>query len=196
MIDSISGDVVRKGADFVVVDVGGVAYQASCSTDAVRGCEIGHPALLYIHLALREDTIQLYGFSTLRERELFRLLLTVGQVGPKLALQVLSTLPPQELVTAIAGRDIERLTTVKGVGRKTAERILVDLRDKIAGPGENSADAFILSSDEETALRALTSRSLGFSSREAREALGRLRSEQLPATALVRRALEILGTRA
>jgi Holliday junction DNA helicase RuvA len=196
VIDSISGDVVRKGPDFVVVDVGGVAYQASCSTDAVRGCEIGHAALLYIHLALREDTIQLYGFSTLRERELFRLLLTVGQVGPKLALHVLSTLPPQELVTAIAGRDIERLTTVKGVGRKTAERILVDLRDKIAGPGENGADAFILSSDEETALRALTSRSLGFSPREAREALGRLRNERLPAKALVRRALEILGTRA
>ena len=195
MIDSISGDVVRQGADFAVVDVGGVAYQASCSAETLRGCEIGHPAFLYIHLVLREDTIQLYGFSTLRERELFRLLMTVGQVGPKLAIQVLSTLPPQELIAAIAGRDIERLTTVKGVGRKTAERILVDLRDKIAGPGDDGVDAFLLSSDEEIALRALTSRSLGFSAREAREALSRLRTERLPAEALVRRALEILGTR-
>ena len=195
MIDSISWDVVRQGADFAVVDVGGVAYQASCSAETLRGCELGHPAFLYIHLVLREDTIQLYGFSTLRERELFRLLMTVGQVGPKLAIQVLSTLPPQELIAAIAGRDIERLTTVMGVGRKTAERILVDLRDKIAGPGDDGVDAFLLSSDEEIALRALTSRSLGFSAREAREALSRLRTERLPAEALVRRALEILGTR-
>ena len=195
MIDSVSGDVVRQGPDFVVVDVGGVAYQAFCSTETVEGCEVGHPALLYIHLVLREDTIQLYGFSTLRERELFRLLMTVGQVGPKLAIQILSTLPPQDLVTAIAGRDVQRLTTVKGVGQKTAERILVDLRDKIAGAGEEGSDAFLLNSDEETALRALTSRSLGFSAREAREALSRLRGERLPAEALVRRALEILGTR-
>jgi Holliday junction DNA helicase RuvA len=195
MIDSVSGDVVRKGTDYVVVDVGGVAFQASCSADTVRGCEVGHPAFLYIHLVLREDTIHLFGFSTLRERELFRLLMTVGQVGPKLAIQILSTLPPRELVAAIAGRDIERLTTVKGVGQKTAERILVDLRDKIAGPGDEGADTFLLSSDEETALRALTSRSLGFSAREAREALGRLRGERLPTEALVRRALEILGAR-
>jgi len=193
VIDSISGDVVRKGTDFVVIDVGGVSYQASCATDVVRGCEVGHPALLYIHLAMREDTIQLFGFSTLRERELFRQLLTVGQVGPKLALQILSSLPPPELVAAIAGRDIDRLTTVKGVGRKTAERILVDLRDKIAGAGEEGEAAFFLSSEEETALRALTSRSLGFSAREAREALGRLRGEHLPTETLVRRALEVLG---
>lgn len=194
MIDSISGEVVRKGSDFVVVDVGGVAYQASCPADTVRACEPGHPAVLYIQLFLRDDTIQLFGFSALREREVFRQLITVGQVGPKLALQILSSLPAQQLTEAVAARDIDRLTSVKGIGRKTAERILVDLRDKLAGSKEDGTATFLLSVDEETALRALTSRSLGFSTREAREALGRLRGERLSVEALVRRALEILGS--
>jgi Holliday junction DNA helicase RuvA len=194
MIDSISGEVVRRGADGVVIDTGGIAYHSLCAADTLRGCQPGHQALLYIHLALREDTIQLYGFASLRERELFRQLLTVGQVGPRLALQILSSLPPQELVEAITARDLNRLIAVKGVGRKTAERILVDLRDKIGEKGAEGAEGFLLSQDEETALKALTSKALGFSIREAREAIGRLRGQNLSAEALVRRALELLGS--
>jgi Holliday junction DNA helicase RuvA len=194
MIDSISGEVVRRAADGVAIDTGGVSYHAMCAADTLRACEPGHQALLYIHLVLRDDTIQLFGFATLRERELFRQLLTVGQVGPRLALQILSTLPPQRLVEAVVARDLERLTSVKGVGRKTAERMLVDLRDKIGESGEGGIEGLLLSQDEETALRALTSKALGFSTREAREVLGRLRSDGLSAEGLVRRALELLGS--
>ncbi len=195
MIDSISGEVVRRTTEAVVVDTGGVAYRAACPAGTLRGCEIGREALLYIHLALREDTIELYGFSSLRDRELFRQLLTVGQVGPKLALQILSTLAPDQLVQAVASRNADLLISVKGVGRKTAERILVDLHGKLAEASDGGSEGLFLTPNEETALRALTSKSLGFSAREAREALARLRGEALDVEPLIRRALEILGSR-
>lgn len=193
MIDSISGEVIRVAADHAVIDTGGIAYQALCPSETLRQLSRGHEALLYTHLIWREDAIQLFGFATPRERELFRQLLTVGQVGPKLALQLLSTLPPDAFVAAITANDVDQLTRVKGVGKKTAQRILIDLRDKIAAsPGETPV---LLSADEETALKALTSRALGFTTREAREALSRLRGNNLSAEQLVRRALEMLGKR-
>jgi len=192
MIDSISGEVVRIDPDSVVIDTGGIAYAAFCPAGTIRSCSEGKSALLYTHLIARDDSVQLYGFSSPAERELFRQLLTVGQVGPRLAIQILSSLPPDAFVKAIGSGDVAALTAIKGIGRKTAERILVDLRDKV-GPG-GEASRFILSSEEETALRALTSKALGFSPREARMTLERLRGEGLTAEGLVRRALEILGT--
>ncbi|MCX6091316.1 MAG: Holliday junction branch migration protein RuvA [Candidatus Bipolaricaulota bacterium] len=195
MIDSVSGEVVRRTADAVVIDTGGVAYRAACPAGTLRACEIGRTALLYIHLILREDTIELFGFSSLRERELFRQLLTVAQVGPRVALQILSSIPPDKLVEAVASRNADLLMTVKGVGRKTAERILVDLHGKLAEAGDGGTEGLFLTPNEETALRALTSKSLGFSAREAREALTHLRGENLDVEILIRRALETLGSR-
>ncbi|MEW5825393.1 MAG: Holliday junction branch migration protein RuvA [Candidatus Bipolaricaulota bacterium] len=192
MIDSLCGDVLRKTEDSVVVDTGGVAYRASCSAVTLRALDVGHSAVVFIHLLVREDTIELFGFADESERDVFRKLLTVSQVGPRVALQILSVIPPEKLAEVIAARDADLLMSVKGVGRKTAERILVDLRDKIVDSGRRAGSLF-LSPAEEIALRALTSRSLGFSVREARDALSRLRGEGLAAEDLVRRALEILG---
>jgi Holliday junction DNA helicase RuvA len=138
--------------------------------------------------------MQLYGFVSPDEREAFQQLMTVGQVGPKLALQVLSALPLDRLIEAVSSGDVACLTAVKGVGKKTAERILVDLRDKLGRPGAGAVGDFLLTNDEETAVRALTSKALGFSAREAREALQRLRGQGLSPEQLVRGALEILGT--
>jgi Holliday junction DNA helicase RuvA len=194
MIDSITGEAVRIGSDHVVIDTGGIAYQVFCPAETVRGCRAGHSALLFIHLIVRDDTIQLYGFSSQNEREIFRHLLTVGQVGPRLALQVLSALPAEAFIEAVSTRDVARLTSVKGIGRKTAERILVDLRDRV-GSGAGETHGLLLTGEEETALRALTSKALGFSAREARQVLEQLRGENLTAEALVRRALAILGQR-
>jgi Holliday junction DNA helicase RuvA len=174
VIDSIHGEVVRVGTDHVVLDTGGIAYVAFCSAGTLRDCHEGQSVLIYIHLIVREDTIQLYGFGDSSEREIFRHLLTVGQVGPKLALQVLSALPPGALVEAITSNDVSRLTAIKGIGRKTAERILVDLRDRVGDVPTRGAGIF-LTPDEETALKALTSKALG--------------SEEL-----VRRSLELLGS--
>jgi len=193
VIDSIHGEVVRVGEDQVVLDTGGIAYAAACPVGTLRECHEGQSILIYIHLIVREDTIQLYGFSSPSEREIFRHLLTVGQVGPKLAIQVLSDLPSAALVEVISANDVSRLTAIKGIGRKTAERILVDLRDRV-GAVSTGGIGVLLTPDEETALRALTSKALGFSPREARQTLERLRGEGLSAQELVRRALELLGS--
>ncbi len=194
MIDSITGRIVRIRADHVVIETGGIAYRVFCPTRALSELRRGEEAVIYVHLILRDDGIKLYGFQSETERELFRALLPVGQIGPKLALQLLSALPPQGLVGAIASGDVERLTAVKGIGRKTAQRIVVELRDKLGGEFGGEIDLAPLSQKEELALRALTSKSLGFSPREARQALERLRGEDLPVEELVRRALEIIGS--
>jgi Holliday junction DNA helicase RuvA len=186
--------VTRLAVDHLVIDTGGVAYRVFCPTRIVAGYRPGEEIVSYTHLLIRDDAMHLFGFSSFEEREIFRSLLTVGQVGPKLGLQLLSTLTPQELVEAVSAGDVERLVTVKGVGRKTAQRIVIELRDRLAGKALPGGISRSLSEREETALRALTSKSLGFSAREAREALERLRGEDLPVEELVRRALEVIGS--
>jgi Holliday junction DNA helicase RuvA len=193
VIDSISGEIVRVGSDHVVLDTNGIAYLAFCPAGTLRSCREGTSILIYMHLIVRDDTIQLYGFADPSEREIFRHLLTVGQVGPKLALQILSDLPGGALIEAIATNDVHRLTAIKGIGRKTAERILVDLRDRVGDLSDGAHSIFLLP-EEETALKALTSKALGFSAREARQTLERLRGDGLGAEGLVRRALELLGS--
>jgi len=193
MIDSIAGDVVEVGSDYAVIDTGGIAYRAFATATALRGLTVGHESLLYTRLIVRDDSMQLFGFASRDEREIFGQLLTVGQVGPKLALQILSSLPLNDLIQAVSGGHVERLTAVKGVGKKTAERILVDLRDKMGAPSASSSSDFLLSTGEETALLALTSK-LGYSTREAREALQRLRGQNLSPEELVRGALQVLGS--
>jgi len=194
MIDSLTGEVVRIGPDFAVLDTGGIAYRAAATAAALHELQVGHEALLYTHLIVRDDSMQLYGFASPDEREVFCQLLTVGQVGPKLALQILSALPFEELIDAVSASDVERLTQIKGVGKKTAERILVDLRDKLGAADARAPREFLLSAAEETALRALTAR-LGFSPREAREAVQRLHGRGLTPEEIVRGALEFLGSR-
>ena len=192
MIDSIRGEVLSVGSDHVVIATGGVGFQIFCPAETLRVCHERLTDQVFVHLIVRDDSIQLYGFAEPEERELFRKLLTVGQVGPRLALQLLSTLPGRDFVVALETNDIDRLTSVKGIGKKTAQRILIDLRDKITSGEGGAADVF-LSASEETALRALTSKALGFPARDARQAISELRSESLSAEELVRRALEILG---
>ena len=192
MIDSITGRVVRVATDHLVIETGGIAFRVFCPVRTLSTYHRGEEGIVYVHMSVRDDGISLFGFASFKEREIFRSLLPVGQVGPRLALQILSTLSPDEFVVAVASGDVEQLTTVKGIGRKTAQRILIELRDKLTT--DLVSPSLPLSKKEETALRALTSKSLGFSVREAREALERLHVDDLPLEELVRRALEIIGT--
>jgi len=194
MIDSITGRLVRIGGDHLVIETGGIAYRIFCPTRALSTFHSGEEAVVYVHLVVRDDAIHLFGFTTAEERRIFRSLLPVGQIGPRLAVQLLSTLSPEAFVEAVATGNVEQLVAVKGIGRKTAQRILVELRDKVSPELLGAPTVLPLSQKEETALRALTSKSLGFSHREARRALERLREEDLPLEELVRRALEIIGT--
>ena len=132
MIALVRGEVAVRRPDHVVVDVGGVGYRLAVSAQTLTKVPaVGGEVALHTHLIVRDDALQLYGFGTEEERELFLLLLTVQSVGPKMALGVLSGGPPRELTRAIAAGDTGRFQAVPGIGKRTAERIVVELRTKV-----------------------------------------------------------------
>jgi Holliday junction DNA helicase RuvA len=132
LIALVSGTVAVRRGDHVVVDCQGVGYRLAVSAETLRHVPaVGKPTLLHTHLIVRDDALALYGFATEEERELFLMLLAVQSVGPKVALAVLSGGPPRELLAAIAGGDSARFQAVPGIGKRTAERIIVELREKV-----------------------------------------------------------------
>jgi Holliday junction DNA helicase RuvA len=138
MIALISGRVAVRRSDHVVVDCGGVGYRLAVSTETLKQVPaVGADVLLHTHLVVRDDALALYGFATEEERELFLMLLGVQTVGPKMALAVLSGAPPRQLLSAVAAGDVTRLKA-PGVGKRTAERIIVELREKVGAvlPGD------------------------------------------------------------
>jgi Holliday junction DNA helicase RuvA len=133
MIAHLSGTLLSKQATSAIVDVGGVGYDVAIplSTFYELG-DVGEPVQLRVYTHVREDTIQLFGFKTTRERELFLQLISVNGVGPGLAIKLLSGMNADEMIASIRTNNLVRLVAIPGVGRKTAERLVVDLRDKIA----------------------------------------------------------------
>jgi holliday junction DNA helicase RuvA len=132
MIAMVSGTVAVRRADHVVVDCGGVGYRLAVSAETLRHVPaVGKPVVLHSHLVVRDDALALYGFATEEERELFLMLITVQSVGPKVALAVLSGGPPRDLLASVAAGDTARLQAAPGVGKRTAERIIVELREKV-----------------------------------------------------------------
>ncbi len=132
MIAALSGRILFKHNDRVVVDVSGVGYEVFVTTDCIsRLPDKGEEIFLHIHTYVREDTLVLFGFLEEQEKDLFLMLKTVAGVGPKLALATLSGMPAGELCRAIAEGDSKRLTALPGIGKKTAERICIELQDKV-----------------------------------------------------------------
>jgi holliday junction DNA helicase RuvA len=132
MIALISGNVAVRRSDHVIVDCAGVGYRLSVSSETLRHVPVvGNPVVLHTHLIPRDDALTLYGFASEDERDLFLMLLSVQSVGPKVALDVLSGGPVRELFLALAAGDTVRLQAVKGVGKRTAERIVMELREKV-----------------------------------------------------------------
>lgn len=132
MIALVRGEVAVRRPDHVVIDVQGVGYLLSVSSHTLKQVPaVGREVTLLTHMVVREDAMALYGFATEEERELFLLLLGVQSVGPKMALAVLSGGSPRELVATLAAGDVKRLTAVPGIGKRTAERIVVELREKV-----------------------------------------------------------------
>ena len=133
MIASLRGILQEKGLDRIIVDVGGVGYLAHISTQTLSALpQVGEPVHLFCHTHVREDALQIFGFTCTEEQCVFELLILVSGIGPKLALTALSGMPVGELVEAIAGADHRRLQTIPGVGRKTAERMVVELKERCA----------------------------------------------------------------
>ena len=134
MIALLSGEVAVRRADHVVLDTGGVGYRLAVSAETLRKVpSVGERIALHTHLIVRDDALQLYGFATEEERDLFLLLIGVQNVGPKVALAVLSGASPRELASALAMGDTGRLQAAPGVGKRTAERIVAELRPKFGG---------------------------------------------------------------
>jgi len=132
VIALISGKVAVRRGDHVVVDCGGVGYRLAVSAETLKQVPAaGREVMLHTHLVVRDDALALYGFATEEERDLFLMLLGVQSVGPKVALAVLSGAPPRELLRVVAGGDVARLQAAPGVGKRTAERIIVELREKV-----------------------------------------------------------------
>src|SRR6476620_9857678 len=150
MIASVSGEVLVRRPDHVVIDTGGVGYRLAVSAETLKSVPArGKRASLHAHLVAREDALSLYGFSSEEERDLFLYLISVGGVGPKVAMAVLSGGPVRELLRAIAAGDSKRFQAVPGVGKRTAERIIVELREKVAGEIEGDAEGAALATGEE-----------------------------------------------
>jgi holliday junction DNA helicase RuvA len=136
MIALVAGEVAVRRPDHVVIETAsGVGYRLSVSAETLKHVPaVGQPVSLHAHLVVREDALTLYGFAAEEERDLFLLLVGVQSVGPKMALAVLSGGSPRELVGALAAGDVARLTAVPGIGKRTAERIVVELREKVGVP--------------------------------------------------------------
>lgn len=190
MIASVSGKILHKGIDHVVVEAAGVGYRLSVSSNTLEKVPaVGSVMTLHSELVVREDAMQLYGFATVEERELFTLLTSVSGVGPKVALAVLSGMGVPEIETALAGGDAARFQAVPGIGKRTAERLVVELKDKVAPSG---ADAVVraISSDDPRHLAREGLVGLGYSPAEADEMLvgldGEMTTEQLISGALRR----------
>ncbi|MGI9116788.1 MAG: Holliday junction branch migration protein RuvA [Gaiellales bacterium] len=135
MIAHVSGTVAARDGDLLVIDVGGVGYEVTATLSALSRCDPGAAVTVPTYLHVREDAMQLFGFASEAERRIFRLLLNVNGVGPKLALAIVSAQDPERIESAVLLGDVAVLSSVSGVGKKTAERICLDLKDKIAGAG-------------------------------------------------------------
>ena len=141
MIAQLTGVVAQVGPTSAVIEVGGLGIQAVCSPNTVAGLRLGQRATLATSLVVREDSVTLYGFASSDEREFFELLLTATGVGPKLAQTALAVLSPDELRRAIATENLVQLCKVPGIGRKGAQRIVIELKDKINAVGQAEGPA-------------------------------------------------------
>jgi len=188
MIGRLEGTVHSTHAGFAILSVGGVGYKVFGTRETLARMKREGDAAVWTHLAVREDVLDLYGFFTEEELRLFQLLLMVSGIGPKSALAILDIASVETLRSAIAAGKAEYLTKVSGIGKKTAEKIVLELRDKV-GAGAQTNES--MRGDEE-ALEAM--RALGYSQSEAREALRKVPSDIESSSARLREALRILGS--
>jgi Holliday junction DNA helicase RuvA len=194
MIGSLRGEVLERDlAGSVLIEVGGVGYVVHVSARALAELEPSTPAFLYVHHHIREDTQQLFGFLTRDERTTFQTLIATHGVGPALAMAILATHPPAALVDIVANGDVASLTLVPGVGKKTAERLLIELKSRLHVPVLEGVGATGNGSSTMGDVREALG-NLGYGDVEIRETLRELQAGD-DAAALLRDALKLLGAR-
>lgn len=190
MIASLSGILKEKTDKYLIIDVNGIGYQVFVSTDLLaQTLVVGSPIALSIYMAIRENSMELFGFETTDEKHLFELLLSVSGIGPRSALSILSIAPLETIKRAIGSGDTSYLTKVSGIGRKTAEKIVVELRDKLAALGHTDETGSLRGdSDVIEALQAL-----GYTLNDARNAVKEISRAVTGTNERIKEALKALG---
>lgn len=187
MIGRLRGTLVDKSDGSVVVDVGGVGYVVAVTPRTLTSLPpVGEEAVLHTHLHVREDQLSLFGFDTTADKELFALLLGVSGVGPKVGLAILATMTPDQLRMAVVSGDTSALTAVPGIGKRSAEKLMVELRPKMEASLDTSSGSGPMSEVRE----ALAS--LGYAPDEIRDTLATM-SHDLPVEDMLKRSLQLLG---
>lgn len=169
MISHLRGKIIDKSARFCVLDVNGLGYKIHAPDETLRGLKENDTASFWTHLAVRENALDLYGFADKDSLGLFELLITISGIGPKTALGVINVASPRTLKRAVSSGDLAYLTKVSGIGRKLAEKIILELREKFSDLSEDEHGDL---KGETDAMEAL--RSLGYSERESRDALKKI----------------------
>jgi Holliday junction DNA helicase RuvA len=201
MIALINGKIVYKGISHVVVDAHGVGYRIFIPLATFYELpEEGQPVTLHVHTNVKQDAINLFGFYTIQERDLFQLMISVSGIGPKIAMNILSGISAQELLQAISGGDLGKLVSIPGVGKKMAERLILELKEKVikkmmmeqipVADKERQASEMV----KEDVLSALVN--LGYRNNAARDALDKvmqISKENLTLDQLLKKTLKILA---
>lgn len=190
MIAHLSGTIIELTEKYAVIDVRGVGYKVYCSTDTLAGLREDSPVELFTYLVVREDALDLYGFGNSEEKNFFELLISVSGIGPKSALGILSATSVDTLKKAIGTGDTSYLTKVSGIGRKTAEKVVLELRDKLRAHVDMKENPHELRSESDV-VEAL--KSLGYSQNEARDVLKEVPAEIVGTNARIKEALKLLG---
>jgi len=191
MIARIEGIIVHIADKFIIIDVSGVGYKLNITGDSIISSILGEHATFWIHTAVRENSIDLYGFKNINEMSFFEQLLDVSGIGPRGALSILGIAPIDTLKRAIATGDTSYLNKVSGIGKKTAEKIIIELRDKLQDYKNDEAPGLLR--DESDIVEAL--KSLGYSQNEARDTLKQVPATILGTNARIKEALKILSRR-
>lgn len=192
MIARLEGIIVHITEKFLIIDVSGVGYKLNVTRETLSSISLEDHTSFWVYTAVRENSIDLYGFKNTNEMSFFELLLDVSGIGPRSALSILAIAPIDTLKRAIATGDTGYLNKVSGIGKKTAEKIIIELRDKLQDY-KNDGDTPGALRDESDIVEAL--KSLGYSQNEARDALKQVPSTTIGTNARIKEALQILGKR-
>ena len=191
MIAQLNGKLVEKNPTEIIVECGGVGYEVKISLNTYTAIGVGEAIRIFTKLIVREDAQLLYGFATKEEREMFNFLISVSGIGPNIAMIMLSSLVPEEIAHAIQSEDVATIQRIKGIGAKTAQRVIIDLKGKvmkIAERSENTSGEGNINRFD--ALNALVS--LGFDKKAAEKAIDRVDSGGLAVEKLIKEALKVL----
>jgi len=190
LYEYIKGRVVKIKDDYVIIDNGGIGYRVFTSRYSINNMDIGDTLTMYLDLNLREDGIYLYGFTSEEELKIFNMLRLVSKIGPKVALNILSTLTPNEIKSAIYNNDIDSFVKVPGIGKKTANRIVLELKDRIKG--EDIISGIVAQDKDEDNLQIAIEgmMSLGYTKGEVLKVVKDLDISQMDAEQIIREALK------